>query len=120
MTGRKEWAAAAEKTLQLLSPRLHDLPQAVPHLLLGLEFYLREPRRVVVAGPPQDPETRSLLRAIHSVYQPCKVVLGNAGPVERFARTLPATDGPTAYICTGTACQPPTRDPETIRKLLKE
>jgi len=120
MTGRKEWAGAAEKTLLLLAPRLHELPQAVPHLLLGLEFYLREPRRAVVAGAPEHRGTRAMLRAIHSVYQPGKVVLGNAGPVEPFACALPAADGPVAYLCTGTACQPPTRDPETIRNFLKD
>jgi uncharacterized protein YyaL (SSP411 family) len=120
ITGRKEWAEAAEKTLRLLAPRLHELPQAVPLRLLGLEFYLREPRRAVVAGAPEDPETRTLLRAIHSVYQPGKVVLGNAGPVEPFARALPATDGPVAYLCTGTSCQPSSRDPETIRKFFKD
>jgi uncharacterized protein YyaL (SSP411 family) len=118
MTDRKEYAAAAEKTLRLLAPRLHELPQAVPHLLLGLDFYLEEPRRVVVAGAPERPETRALLRAIHSVYQPNKVVLGVAGAVDPFTRTLPAKDGPVVYLCTGTACQPPSQDPETIRQFL--
>jgi uncharacterized protein YyaL (SSP411 family) len=48
------------------------------------------------------------------------VVLGTAGPVEKFARTLKATDGkPTAYVCTGTACQPPTHSGEKLKSLLK-
>jgi uncharacterized protein len=81
MTDEKRYAAAAEKTLHLLAPRLHDC-------------------------------------AIHSVYQPNKVVLGVAGAVDPFTRTLPAKDGPVVYLCTGTACQPPSRDPETIRKFL--
>ena len=119
ITGREDFALAAETTLRLLAPRLNELPQAVPHLLLGLEFYLREPRRAVVAGAPDHPQTRALLRAIHSVYQPGKVVLGNAGPVEPFARSLPALDGPVAYLCSGSSCQPPSRDPETIRNFLK-
>jgi uncharacterized protein len=119
MTGRPEFAAAAEKTLRLLAPRLHEVPQAVPHLLIGLDFYLEEPRRAVVAGDPGLAETRSLLRAIHSVYQPNKVVLGNGGPVDPFTRTLPAKDGPVVYLCTGTACQPPSRDAATIKKLLQ-
>ncbi|HTA30887.1 MAG TPA: glycoside hydrolase family 76 protein, partial [Candidatus Cybelea sp.] len=118
MTGNKQYAAAAEKTLHLLAPRLHDLPQAVPYLLLGLDFYLEEPRRAVVAGAPEQPETRALLRAIHSVYQPNKVVMGTAGVVDPFNKTLPAKDGPVVYLCTGTACQPPTQDQETIRKFL--
>jgi uncharacterized protein YyaL (SSP411 family) len=119
MTGRKEYAAAAEKTLRLLAPRLREVPQAVPHLLIGLDFYLQEPRRAVVAGDPEQPETRALLRAIHSVYQPNKVVLGNRGPVDSFSSTLPAKDGPVVFLCTGTACQPPSRDAATIRKYLE-
>jgi len=116
ITGRKPYAAAAEKTLRLLAPRLSEMPQAAPHLLLGLDFYFEEPKRAVVAGDPEQPETRALLRAIHSVYQPNKVVLGVSGAVDPFARTLPAKDGPVVYLCAGTACQPPARDPETIRK----
>ena len=58
------------------------------------------------------PKARELLRAAHSVYQPNKVVLGNAGAVEAFARTLPAKDGPVVYLCTGNSCQPPTTDTE--------
>jgi uncharacterized protein YyaL (SSP411 family) len=72
----------------------------------------------VVAGDPGAPATKELLRAVHSVYQPNKVVLGNRGPVEEFAKTLPAKDGPAVYLCTGTACQPPTKDPETIKRSL--
>jgi uncharacterized protein YyaL (SSP411 family) len=58
----------------------------------------------------------ALLHAIHSVYQPNKVVLGNSGAVEEFAKKLPAKDGPMVYLCTGTACQPPTQDAETIKR----
>jgi uncharacterized protein YyaL (SSP411 family) len=60
-----------------------------------------------------------LLRAIHSVYQPNKVVLGNVGAVESFAKTLPTKDAPIVFLCTGTSCQPPTREPEKLKQLLK-
>jgi len=46
------------------------------------------------------------------------VVLGNQGLVESFARTLPAPDGPLAYVCTGNACQAPTHDPGKLAALL--
>jgi uncharacterized protein YyaL (SSP411 family) len=74
----------------------------------------------VVAGDPGSPDARALLRAIHSVYQPNKVVLGNTGPIEPFAKTLPAKGGTVVYLCTGTACQPPSSDPAQIRKGLAE
>ena len=77
-------------------------------------------RRVVIAGDVKSPAAKQLLRAAHAVYQPNKVVLGTTGPVEPFAKTLPATDGkPTVYLCTGTACQPPTHDAAKVRQLVK-
>ena len=96
------------------------MPQAVSCLLQALDFSLVEPRRIVVAGDADSPEGRALLHAVHSVYQPNKVVLGATGAVEPFAQTLPAKDGPIVYVCTGTTCQPPTRLPAEIRRLLQQ
>ena len=115
---RKDLIEAAEKTLRLFWPRLEQVPQAVPYLLQALDFSLEEPTRAVIAGEISRPESQALLRAIHSVYQPNKVVLGNRGPVESFARTLPAKDEAVVYLCTGTACQPPTNEAREIRKHL--
>ena len=119
ITERKEFTGAAEKSLRLFSQRLQQLPQAVPYMLQALDFSLEEPKRAVVAGDPAAPETRELLHAIHSVYQPNKVVLGNAGLVEAFAKTLPAKGGPLVYLCTGTACQAPSNDLRRIKELVR-
>jgi uncharacterized protein len=120
ITGREEYKRAAERTLALFADRMRKLPQAVPLLLSGLDLWLREPRRVVIAGEPADPGARKLLRAAHSVYQPGKILMAAAGPVEEFARTLPASNGrPVAYVCTGAACQPPTSNDEALRTLLR-
>jgi uncharacterized protein YyaL (SSP411 family) len=119
ITERRDFTEAAEKTLRLFSGRLQQAPQALPCMLQALEFFLHEPRRVVVAGDSALPEARALLRAANSVFQPNKVVLGNSGAVELFARNLPAREGPMAYVCTGTACQPPTRNPDELRALLR-
>jgi len=119
ITDRKEFTQAAEKSLRLFASRLQQVPQAVPCMLQALDFSLEEPRRAVVAGDPGAPEARALLRAVHSVYQPNKVVLGHTGPVEPFARTLSARGGAVVYLCTGAACQPPTGDPVKIKELLK-
>jgi len=114
ITGRDKFRFPANATLNHFAVRLAKVPQAVPFLLHSLDFWLDEPRRVVIAGDPQSPAARELIHAAHSVYQPNKVVLGNRGSVEPFAQTLPAPDGPLAYLCTGTACQPPTASPSVL------
>ena len=119
ITGREDFRKPAEATLRLFADRLQNLPQAVPYLLHALHFWLEEPRRIVIAGDPHDARTRELLHAAHSVYQPNKVVLGNTGAVEPFAKTLPAKDGPVVYLCTGTACQPPASDPAKVKEILR-
>jgi uncharacterized protein len=120
MTDRKDFKQAAEKSLRLFAQRLHQLPQAVPYLLSGLDYWLEEPKRAVIAGDPAAANTRALIHAIHSVYQPNKVVLGNAGPVEPFAKTLPAKGRPVVYLCTGSSCQPPTSEAEVLKQLLRD
>jgi uncharacterized protein YyaL (SSP411 family) len=84
-----------------------------------VDFSLQEPVRAVVTGDFTSSNTRELLRAIHSVYQPNKVVLGNSGAVEQFARTLPAKGEPTVYLCRATECQAPTNDAAKVGAMLR-
>ena len=117
ITDRADFKQAAEKSLQLFAELAIRQPQAVPFLLGAVDFGLDAPVRLVVAGDPAAPSTRALLHAIHSVYRPNKVVLGTAGPVEPFARTLPLKDNqPTAYLCVGHTCDLPLTDPQELKK----
>ncbi|MDB6065306.1 MAG: hypothetical protein JWR26_1514 [Pedosphaera sp.] len=118
VTDRADYKKTAEAGLRLFGQRLQSFPQAVPYLLQAFAFSLEEPKRVVVVGDLSKPETRGLLRAAQSVYQPRKVVLGTAGAVEPFAKTLPQQNGATVYLCTGTACQPPTSDAGQVKAML--
>jgi uncharacterized protein len=120
ITERKDFREAADRTIQLFADRLQQLPQAVPFMLAAFDFAFEEPRRAVIVGDVSSSSGKMLLRAAHSVFQPNKVVMGNAGLVEPFAKTLTPKDGkPTAYVCTGTACQAPTQDAETLKKSLR-
>jgi hypothetical protein len=119
ITGRKNFADAAEKTLRLFASRLQNFPQAMPFMLQALDFSLQEPKRVVIAGERHSKKFRDLLRAAHSVYQPNKIASGNSGPVEEFARSLPVKSEATVFLCAGNSCQPPTNDPATVKELLQ-
>ena len=119
ITGRADFKMAAERVLGAATPKLQQAPQAVPYLLQALDYWLEEPHRVVVAGDGVQAGSGTLLHAAHSVYQPNKVVLGNRGLVEEFARTLPASAGATVYLCTGQTCRPPTADASEVRRALR-
>jgi uncharacterized protein YyaL (SSP411 family) len=118
ITGREEFRQPAEATLQLFAHRLENQPAGLAFMLHALDFWLNEPRRVVIAGDTTSLNFHELRRAAHSVYQPNKIVLGNAGAVEPFAKALAAKSAATAYVCTGTACQPPTEDGAMLKKNL--
>ncbi|MBI3418417.1 MAG: hypothetical protein HY043_24265, partial [Verrucomicrobia bacterium] len=116
ISGQADFKAKAEQSLRLFAEKLQQAPQFAPLMLLALDYWLEEPRRVVIVGDYTCASTRSLLDAAHSVYQPNKVVLGNHGPVEPFVKSLPADDEASrAYLCSGTACQPPTRIADVVK-----
>ncbi len=50
ITGREDFKNPAEATLRLFAYRLQNFPQAMPFMLHALDFWLDEPRRVVIAG----------------------------------------------------------------------
>jgi uncharacterized protein YyaL (SSP411 family) len=119
ITGRKGFTEAAEKTLRLFANRLQHFPQAMPFMLHALDFSLQEPKRVVIAGDADSGDFHGLLQAAHSVYQPDKIVLGNTGAVEEFARSLPAKNEAMVYLCSGNSCRQPTSDVAEVRKMLE-
>ena len=120
ITGRADFRDAADATLHLLANRLEQAPQAVPVLLAAFDFSLQDAQRVVISGgtPAQQ---KALLLATHQVYEPNRVILGTSGPVEEFARGLPAPgDQATAYVCTGDACLPPATTAEELTQRLQQ
>ncbi|MBE7500706.1 MAG: thioredoxin domain-containing protein [Verrucomicrobiales bacterium] len=119
ITGRLEFREPAEQTLRLFAARLNDLPQAVPHLLSGLDYWVGETRRVVIAAGEDREGIDPLVRAAHQTYAPNQVVMGTTGSVEAFASGLPAAHGhATAYVCTGNTCLPPLQDAEALARIL--
>ncbi|MDG1831983.1 MAG: hypothetical protein P8J63_02030, partial [Verrucomicrobiota bacterium] len=120
MTEKKVYRDKAGATLKLFALNLDRGARGVPYLMMALDFYLHEPYRVVVAGAPGDAATEKILRAVHGQYQPNRIVLGNTGPVEEFAKKLkPGKDGPEAFICSGRECKQPTHVVAEIQKYLQ-
>jgi uncharacterized protein YyaL (SSP411 family) len=119
ITDQASYREAAEKTLRSFAGRLRDQPDALPYLLLALDTYLHEPHRVVITGDPASKEARELLKAAHTLYHPTKVILGQTGPVESLARSLPAEGPSQAYVCSGDACLPPVNTAQALQAALR-
>jgi uncharacterized protein YyaL (SSP411 family) len=115
ITGREDFRQPAEATLQLFAHRLQNQPAGLAFMLQALDFWLDEPHRVVMVGNNNSEKFQTLLHATHSVYQPNKIVLGNAGAVEPFAKTLSTKAEATAFVCAGNTCQPPTEDAAALK-----
>jgi uncharacterized protein YyaL (SSP411 family) len=118
ITGRADFRTPAEATLQLAAGRLQKQPAALACMLSALDFWLDEPRRVVIAGNANSTKFQELLRAAHAVYQPNKIVLGTTGGVEPFAKTLTAKSEAEVFVCLGSACQLPTGEAGRVRELI--
>ncbi len=121
MTGETSFQTIGEKSLKYFTLRLHKLPQAVPYLLLTLDFHLAKPERLVLTGDHNSPAFSDLLRTAHSVWNPYRVIVGNHEPADAFAQTLaPRNNQPTAYYCSGHSCQEPATTPAQLEEQLSK
>ena len=93
---------------------------------LAAELWLHPRAEIVILGGSEDPRTRSLLSSARETYAPGKSLLlaekdDSYVPdaVDHMRKTAEARAGPVAFVCQGTACSPPTADPERLRALLR-
>ena len=105
----------ASRLMEAFSGQLHSHPTAFPQLLIALDFGLGPSNEIVIAGPPEDPATKQMLRVIYGLFLPNKVVtLHPPGGVN-----YPMLEGkPAAYVCRNYACNLPTSDPEKLKEQL--
>jgi len=127
LTERDPWREKALATLRLFLPTMAKAPMATGHMLSALDFCTAPPRMAVIVGAAGDAATRALIEAAQRPYAPnCVRVLADptdAAAFERLQRLVPALEGkkavagqPTAYVCQGRTCGPPTRDPSELRR----
>ncbi|MBI2384622.1 MAG: thioredoxin domain-containing protein [Elusimicrobia bacterium] len=126
-TGRKDFREKAEKTLALFGTQMRDQPRSLPRMMVALDYSLAKPRQIVIAGERDAPETRAMLREVHSRFLPNKILmLLDRGPDrEALERRLPFLKGvvpikgrTAAYVCVDYACELPTSDLETFKAIL--
>lgn len=79
---------------------------------------------IIVCGPPADPRTKNLIRAVLGRSVPNRLLMtvapGQELPPGHPAHGKTMQDGqPAAYICGGMSCSPPVTNPAVVSQVLK-
>lgn len=113
---RNDFREKAQKTLQLFFSAMQNTPLAFSSMLSALDFFLKPPTHIIIAGDPSSAETKTMLHEIHKRYIPNKVIL-----VKENDKTYPLIDNrATAYICVNYSCKMPATNIPDLIKLLDE
>ena len=128
-TGRSDFREAAGKTLAYFGTAMKEAPRGLTQMLVALDYSLSEARQIVIAGQPDAPDTRALLRTLHQRFLPVKtVLLADGGPLQKkLAETLdfiesmrPLGGHATAYVCARRLCKPPVSNAADFEALLDD
>ena len=127
LTRDARFALESEKITQGLAARLGGMVSASPELLWAWDFGPELAREVIIAGPPDHPATRALLREVNDrllpgivlvVVDPAKMAAAQKWP-PLAGRTM-LENRPTAYVCRNMVCRLPVWTPEALVTLLRE
>jgi len=121
LTGESAFRDQADKLLRSFGALLGGAPAALGEMLLALDFYLAEPREVVLVRP-EGKTDGELLDPVRTRFEPWQVLVRHqqgSPSATPLADDRPAQKGlPTAYVCVKGACQLPVTDPQALAALL--
>jgi uncharacterized protein YyaL (SSP411 family) len=106
---------------------LSKAPSACPALLVAVEFALSDPKEVVVAGAPADPETQALVAKVRAAFPPHRVVAlvhdGNRAALEKLSEVVkgkgPVGGKAAAYVCQRGVCEAPVTEAGGLAQRLR-
>ena len=119
----------AEKTVSAFAAALNHFPSAMPQMLVALDFSLRKPKQIIIAGAKEGLDTRDLLDEVHRQYLPNTIVLladGSDGQnylsekLDELKTMGPVSGKAAAYVCENFTCKAPVTSVEELRKILEQ
>jgi len=94
-------------------------------MLAALDFYLENPKQIVLAGKKDSLEAREMLNKIHGLYLPNKTLSfvdpdrPGTGRLSSMVLETPQQDRRVkAYVCHNFSCSMPVTEWEALKKLL--
>ena len=112
LTGDRELAARAERTITSQGLIVNQYPQAFSQLLQAVDFLAAAPREIVIAGRLEEEATREMLRTVRGRFLPQRVVALADGRTPADLVPLcegrePPPSGARAYVCRDWTCELP-------------
>ena len=126
-TGDDRYHALAKKTLEAFAGVAPQYGLFAATYGLAATLFANHPVQVVITGNSHDPAAQALEAAAHRVFRFGKSVLrlspgtqlaALAGALKETLPHLPV-DKPTALLCSGNTCLPPTSDPAQLTAYLE-
>jgi len=121
ITGSDALREQAEALLRSFGALLATAPAALGEMLLAVDFFLSEPREIVLVRPPKGDDS-PLLDVLRARFAPSQVLVRHSEgeePQTPLARDRPAQNWKaTAYVCTRGACQLPVGSAAALLRIL--
>jgi len=129
MLGRAEYEQRGRETIEAFASQWGKVPQAMPFMLLAMEFAVNPPREIVLNGSPGQPEFQALRQEIDRRFLPDAVTVyaldGQVVPAGLFAGlaaeslVVAAESGePLVRVCQDFSCRLPISNPVDLAALL--
>ncbi len=118
----------AEKLMDSFGGKVLSSPTAFTQFLIALDFALGPSKEIVIAGNPNNEDTKKMLEAVHSRFLPNKVIILHPDGAEGKAiealvpfvhRQKQINNKVIAYICENYLCKFPTSDVEKMISYLE-
>lgn len=127
MTENEELTHKAVELEKAFSQDVIRTPMAHTQLMVAVDFKLGPSYEIVIAGTPDEKDTKTMLNSIRSQYVPNKTIAFRPPDneaseaikiVNSFEFKKQENNKATAYICSESTCKAPTTDLNTLLKLL--
>jgi len=122
-TERTEYLERAETLLRLFAGSMREQPFGFSRMLCSLDFFVRQPREIVLVGAPDSAETNKLLRQLRQVFLPNRSLMvvdpAHTDHLPALARGKTQIGSqPTVYVCHNKTCSAPATTWAEVRPLL--
>jgi uncharacterized protein YyaL (SSP411 family) len=125
LTENSEFLSRAEDILKKYASRMRGNPYGYASYLLGVDFYLKKPKEIVLIIPDKT-KAPEFYNTVFNTYLPNKVVIAIDEKPSSSALSASLLLGKTslngkitAYVCQNFACSQPVTDKADLKKLLE-